>query len=53
MASTRFIGNPVYVVTRKSDNATFRVRATSEKKACAKIAFKQGGTSADFRAYQF
>lgn len=53
MASTRFIGNPVYVVTRKADNATFRVRATSENKAIAKIAFKQGGERADFRAYQF
>ena len=53
MASTCFIGNPVYIVTRKADNATFRVRATSENKACAKVAFKQGGTSDDFRAYQF
>lgn len=52
MASTQFVGNPVYIVRSKITGIQHITRAKSENKALAKIIFKQGGTRDDYFVYQ-
>ena len=51
MASTRFIGTPVYIVRTRDNLFSRRIRARSERDAISKVARKHGG--ADYLAYQF
>lgn len=51
MASTRFIGSPVYIVRTRDMKFSTRVRAKSEKNALSKVMRKHG--YADYLVYLF